>query len=239
MAAKGQTTEAAYQSLPRDDPSAALLHPEEREEEERKPSVTITFSPILLLRFVVIALGITATVFICMPWYHDGLAAFFGIWSIMLILWNSYHLISGLIYCACCGKKGGNNVVDITLGSFFCSFGFVSAIQLGSPQTRSILVKLRPYLINLVDLGFGGFFIIPSVLAFTSGVWYYDDNVGGLCITLSTLEFIIAFLSLFSIFRKVKLVLYKVEEHDKPAYTIPELYRDDTSEPRASTSSEV
>ncbi|KAJ4160407.1 hypothetical protein NW754_003531 [Fusarium falciforme] len=239
MAAKGQTTEAAYQSLPRDDPSAALLHPEEREEEERKPSVSITFSPILLLRFVVIALGITATVFICMPWYHDGLAAFFGIWSIMLILWNSYHLISGLIYCVCCGKKGGNNVVDITLGSFFCSFGFVSAIQLGSPQTKSILVKLRPYLINLVDLGFGGFFIIPGVIALTSGVWYYDDNVGGLCITLSTLEFIIAFLSLFSIFRKAKLVLYKAEEHDKPAYTIPELYRDDTSEPRASTSSEV
>ncbi|KAL2692274.1 hypothetical protein Neosp_002680 [[Neocosmospora] mangrovei] len=239
MAAKGQATETAYQSLPRDDPSAALLHPEEREEEERKPSVSITFSPILLLRFCVIALGITATVFICMPWYHDGLAAFFGIWSILLILWNSYHLISGLIYCACCGKKGGNNVVDITLGSFFCSFGFVSAIQLGSPQTRSILVKLRPYLINLVDLGFGGFFIIPSVIALTSDVWYYDGNVGGLCITLSTLEFIIAFLSLFSIFRKVKLVLYKAEEHDKPAYTIPELYRDDTSEPRASTSSEV
>ncbi|KAJ4315743.1 hypothetical protein N0V84_008216 [Fusarium piperis] len=237
MAAKGQSTETAYQSLPRDDPSAALLDPEEREE-ETKPTVTVTFSPIQFLRFVNIALSITATVFICMPWYHDGLAAFFGIWSVLLIIWNVYHFISGLVYCVCCGKKGDNNVVDITFGSFFCSFGFVSAIQIGS-QKKSILVKLRPYLINLVDLGFGGFFIIPGVLSLTTGIWTYEEATGALCITVSTLQFMIAFLSLFSIFRKVKLVLYKAEEHHRPAYTIPELYRDDVSEPRASTSSDV
>lgn len=184
MAAKGQSAEATCHSLPRDDPSAALLHPDEREDES-KPSVTITFSPILLLRFVVIALSITATVFICMPWYNPGPAAFFGIWSSMLNIWSIYHFISGLIYCTCCGKKGGSNAVDITLGSFFCSFGFVSAIQLGSPHKKSILVKLRPYLVNLVDLGFGGFFIIPGVLALTSRVWYHEATVGGLCITVS------------------------------------------------------
>ncbi|KAM0426659.1 hypothetical protein ACHAPT_007975 [Fusarium lateritium] len=237
MAAKGQSTETAYQSLPRDDPSAALLEPTEREDDP-KPTVTMIFSPIQLLRFIVIALAITATVFICMPWRQPGLAAFFAIWSILLTLWNVYRFLSAVLYCACCGK-GSDSAFDITLGSFFCSFGFISSVRLGSPETRSYLVKLRPYIVNFVDFGFCGFFIIPGVLALEADIWDNGDAVGGLCITLSALQLAISFLSLFSIFRKVKLVLYKVEEHDKPAYPIPELYRDDMSERRASTSSEV
>jgi hypothetical protein len=53
------------------------------------------------------------------------------------------------------------------------------------------------------------------------------------------MQSIIAFLNLFSVFRKMNLAIYKGEEEQDRLYSIPELFRDEASEPRDSMSSEV
>ncbi|KAJ4266301.1 hypothetical protein NW762_004285 [Fusarium torreyae] len=235
MAAKNQSSQA-YQPLPRDDASAALLAPSERSggEDGKPPVFRLTFSPVSLLRLLVIPLAITDIVFICQPRESPGAAAVFAIGAIFMTLWHVYRIFKSILP----GKK--SDKFDLKIGSFFCTFGTTST---GSrPSGRAL-----SYIISAVDFCFGLLLIGPSVLAFTMNTWRdhwwgYDDAaqiVGGMSITLVVLQSSIAFLNLFSLFRKMKIVVYKAEEGEAIYESVTDLFRDDITEPRESMSSEV
>ncbi|KAF4965922.1 hypothetical protein FSARC_6336 [Fusarium sarcochroum] len=236
MAAKNQSSQS-YQPLPRDDASAALLAPSERSggEDGKPPVFRLTFSPLLLFRLVVIPLAITDVVFICQPRESPGAAAIFAIGAIFMTLWHGYRIFKSILP----GKK--SDKFDLKIGSFFCTFGTIAT---GSrPSGRAL-----SYIISVVDFCFGLLLIGPSVLAFTMNTWrqnywWASDHtariVGALSITLVVLQSVIAFLNLFSLFRKMKIVVYKAEEEEAVYETVTDLFRDDVTEPRESMSSEV
>ncbi|KAF4466276.1 hypothetical protein FALBO_6872 [Fusarium albosuccineum] len=235
MAAKPQT----YQPLPREDATAALLSPSDREdrEDERKPIVKATFPPVLLLRLLVIPFSITNTVLMSQTWDDRGVAIFFCVISSILSLWTTLQIINGIFNLT----NSMGNTFEIKIKSFFCSCGIAST-------GYSVSKNRSWYLVNLVDFFFCIFFIIPGSLSLEGHIWRYSlhASVGGVCITVASIQLAIAVLALFSVFRKATIVIYKAETDDQPAYTIEELYRDDMSEPRdsmserrESTSSEV
>lgn len=53
------------------------------------------------------------------------------------------------------------------------------------------------------------------------------------------MQSIIAFLNLFSLFRRMSIAVYKDEDEQDHHYTVTELFHDEASEPRDSMSSEV
>ncbi|KAF5024805.1 hypothetical protein F66182_3121 [Fusarium sp. NRRL 66182] len=233
MAAKDSSSATTYQPLPRDDPSAALLEPSEGGEGEdgQKAVVKLTFSPVVLVRTIVIPLAIADLVFICQANYNRGAVAVFAIGTILMFLWHGYRIFKSFLP----GKKA--NKFELKIGSFFCTFGTTSQ---NSHATNGALSCLT----SLVDFSFGLLLIGPSVLAFRTDMWrnnYVDEEVGGLSITLIILQSAIALLNLFSLFRKMRIAAYKAEneEEEEGAYTITDVYRDEVSEPRESMSSDI
>ncbi|KAF4976313.1 hypothetical protein FZEAL_6998 [Fusarium zealandicum] len=230
MAAKNQSF-PTYQPLPREDQcDAALLRPEDRgnDEIEPKPNVTITFSPVQVIRVLILPFIITDCVLMLVVNRNPGLAGFFASWAILILIWNFSRIATGLF------GGMGNQKFDLNIGTFFCSFG-ASSLGYSGPLRR------RSYLVNMVDCACSLLFIILSVVALHSDVWLWcnEDALCGINITLALLQMAVAFLGLFSMGRKVKIAMYKMDEDSKTTYTTAELFRDEISEPRDSMSSEV
>ncbi|KAF4970546.1 hypothetical protein FSARC_2455 [Fusarium sarcochroum] len=235
MAAKSHSFQASYQPLPEEDPStAALLAPSEGEngEDGRPPVVRLTFSPVILTRIVAIPIIFTDIIFICQPEEFQIVAAIFGIGGILMALWNIFHVFKSFFP----GKEG--NKFDIKIGRFFCAIGTTSLASQIKPRA------LSSHIISLIDVCFGLLFIGPSVLSLDSSIWGEGnyarttwENVAGLSPTIVFLQFVIGFFNLFSLFRKMKIVVYKAEEEEKEedeevrVGTITEPYRDEVSEP--------
>ncbi|KAJ4131823.1 hypothetical protein NW768_006023 [Fusarium equiseti] len=228
MAAKTPSSQATYQPLPREDPSAALLEPSERanSDDGKSPVFKLNFSLILLLRLLVAPLIITDVVFICNPYYSPGSAAGFAIGGILMAIWHGSR-----VFKSCLPGGNGNNF-NIKIGSLFCICGTTSTSRAVSSRTWS-------YLISLIDFSFGLYFIGPSVTSLAYDNFGRSAVVGGLSITVVVMQSAIAFLNLFSVFRKMNIAIYKGEEEQDRLYSIPELFRDEESEPRDSMSSEV
>ncbi|KAK7426577.1 hypothetical protein QQZ08_006907 [Neonectria magnoliae] len=203
-----------------------LLDPLEAEEGETKPSFTLTFSTVQLLRVPILPISIADCVLMSKTDDHVFWSVFFGSWTIALFLWNAHQLI---------GFK--SNKFELRVGNFVCWLGRVNT-------DGSLVRRQRPYVAIVTDFVFCLLFIIPSVLAFKTDIWrrfyYYDsgshEGVAALTITLASLSLAIAFINFFSIFRKVKVVVYATEFEEKADY-LGELYIDDQSEPRTSMAS--
>ncbi|RGP75630.1 hypothetical protein FLONG3_5607 [Fusarium longipes] len=228
MAAKIPTSQATYQPLPREDPSAALLEPSERDDREdgKTPVLRLSFSFILLMRFLVATIVITDVVFICNPYYSPGSAAVFAIGGILLALWHASRALKG------CFPGGNQNNFNLKIGSLFCMCGT-------SSKSRSSSSKVWHCFISLIDFSFGLFFIGPAVTAIDYNNFDNSAVVGGLSITVVVLQSAIAFFNLFSLFRKMSIAVYKDDEEEDRLYSIPELFRDEETEPRDSMSSEI
>ncbi|KAH7151719.1 hypothetical protein B0J13DRAFT_546707 [Dactylonectria estremocensis] len=198
---------------------------------DQQPKFTLNFSAILLIRLPVIALSIADTVVIAVfCGYHEGWAAFFGCWTTALTLWTIFHVLRG---------SSRADKFEFQLGNFVCWCGRRDSTGITARQKR-------PYHIMLVDFVFCSLMIILSVLAFETGIWrdWYDDNaasVGGISITLASLQLALSVLNFFSLFRKAKIVIF-ASEHEETAgaaFTVGEIYTDDVSEPRTSAASLV
>jgi hypothetical protein len=228
MAAKTPSSQATYQPLPREDPSAALLEPSERanSDDGKSPVFRLNFSFILLLRLLVAPLLITDIAFICDPYHSRASAGVFAAGGILMAIWHGSR-----VFKSCLSGGNGNNF-NIKIGSLFCMCGTTSTSRAVSSRTWS-------YLVSLVDFSFGLYFIGPSVTSLAYGNFRRSAIVGGLSITVVIMQSIIAFLNLFSVFRKMNIAIYKGEEEQDRLYSIPELFRDEASEPRDSMSSEV
>jgi hypothetical protein len=182
MAAKNQSSQA-YEPLPREDPSAALLSPSEREnpEDGQTPIFRFTFSPTLVVRLMTVPIIITDIVFLCMPRYSYAVAAVFTVFAFFLLFWHAYRIFN----CFLPGRK--DSKFDFKIGSFFCMFGTTSPGSGVNKRTVSCLV-------SAVDFSFGLLFIGPSYLAENTNIWrsdggwyHYDSNparVIGLSITI-------------------------------------------------------
>ncbi|KAM0201189.1 hypothetical protein ACHAPA_002360 [Fusarium lateritium] len=237
MAAKNQSTQA-YEPLPREDPSAALLSPSEREnpEDGETPILRFTFAPTLIVRLMTVPIIIADIVFLCMPVEAPGVAAIFAISAFFLLFWHAYRIFN----CFLPGRNG--NKFDFKIGSFFCMFGTTSPSSGTYKRTLSCLV-------SAVDFSFGLLFIGPSVLSENTWIWrsgsswhYYDSNparVTGLSIAVVILQSAIAVLNLLSAFRKIKIAVYMGEEETGRIQLSEEQFRDEVTEPRESMSSEV
>ncbi|KAG5663204.1 hypothetical protein KAF25_001140 [Fusarium avenaceum] len=228
MAAKNQSSQA-YEPLPREDPSAALLSPSERDNSEdgQTPMFRFTFSPTLIVRLLTVPLIITDIVFLCMPRYSPGAAAVFAIFAIFSLFWHAYRVFN----CFLPGRK--SNQFDFKIGSFFCMFGTTAPGSGVSKRTVSCLV-------SAVDFSIGLLFIGPSVLSVRTGIWYYNSSILiGLSIAIVVLQSAIALFNLFSAFRKIKISVYMGEEENGRIQLSEEQFRDEMSEPRDSMSSEV
>ncbi|KAG5743462.1 hypothetical protein H9Q70_013830 [Fusarium xylarioides] len=230
MAAKNQSGQPSYEPLPREDPAAALLSLSEREDRDhgKTPVFRLSFSPILLLRLMIVPIVITDVVFICMPYESPGSAAVFAMGGIFLAIWHASRVFKSLLP----GRK--SNKFDLKIGNFFCTIGTTS---LASPSSRGAWT----YLVSAIDFSFGLFFIGPSVLSFIAYNWYHEANVSGLSLTVVVMQSAIAVLNLISLFRKMKIVVYRGEDEGDYLYSIPDLdvFRDEVSEPRDSMASEV
>ncbi|KAL6923166.1 hypothetical protein ACHAPO_001336 [Fusarium lateritium] len=228
MAAKTPLSQASYQPVPRDDPTADLLEPSERDDrEDGKPALMkVKFSFILLLRLLIAPLVIADIVFICDPYYSPASAGIFATGGILLTFWHGFRVLKS------CFPSGSRDNFNLKIGSLFCMCGTTS----NSPVRSS---KVWAYLVSLVDFAFALFLIGPSVTALEYN--NFDDSavVGGLSITLVIMQSAIAVLNLFSLFRKMTIVVYKDDGEQDRLYSIPELFRDEASEPRDSMSSEV
>ncbi|KAF4452686.1 hypothetical protein F53441_4493 [Fusarium austroafricanum] len=231
MAAKGQTSQA-YQPLPREDPSAALLAPSDRDDREngKTPVFRITFSPIMLFRLIIVPFIITDIVFLCMIVYDDAVGGVFASGGILMVLWHASRVFRGLLP----GRK--NNKFDLKIGNLFCTIGTTSLASRANHRTWS-------YLVSAVDFSFGLLFIGPSVLAAKTEIFIHDGPVEGLSITVVILQSALAFLNLFSPFRKMRIVAYRGEDDNEEdqdhIYSVDELFRDEVSEPRDSMASDV
>ncbi|KAF4336423.1 hypothetical protein FBEOM_9714 [Fusarium beomiforme] len=230
MAAKSQSAQASYG--PRDDPSAALLSPSERDNtrDENSGVFRLTFSPILLLRLMIVPVIITDVVFICMPVCSPGSAAAFAIGGILLVFWHASRVFRSILP----GRR--SNKFDLKIGNFFCTIGTTSLVA--SRASRGTW----SYLVSAVDFSFGLVFIGPTFLSFRTYNWDHDAEVSGLSLTTVIMQSIIAVLNLISLFRKMKIVVYKGEDDEEDhLYSISDLdvFRDEVSEPRDSMASEV
>ncbi|RGP71386.1 hypothetical protein FSPOR_3364 [Fusarium sporotrichioides] len=229
MAAKTPLSHAAYQPVPREeDPSADLLEPSERGDRDDGKSalLRVKFSFILLLRFLVAPIAIADIVFMCNPYYSPASAGIFATGGILLALWHGFRALRS------CFPRGSHDNFNLKIGSLFCMCGTTS----NSPTRSS---KVWAYLVSLVDFSFGLFFIGPSVTACNYGNFNNSSAVAGLSITLVVMQSVIAFLNLFGLFRKMTIAVYKDDDEQNRLYSIPELFRDEASEPRDSMSSEV
>ncbi|KAF9776925.1 hypothetical protein IL306_004829 [Fusarium sp. DS 682] len=232
MAAKNQSAQASYGPSPRDDPAAALLSPSERDSRDDGNSgvFRLTFSPILLLRLIIVPVIITDVVFICMPVYSPGSAAVFAMGGIFLAFWHASRVFRSILP----GRK--SNKFDLKIGNFFCTIGTTSLVA--SRASRGTW----SYLVSAIDLSFGLLFIGPTFLSFRTYSWRHDGVVSGLSLTTVIMQSIIAVLNLISLFRKMKIVVYKGEDDEEDhLYTISDLdvFRDEVSEPRDSMASEI
>ncbi|KPM34746.1 hypothetical protein AK830_g11825 [Neonectria ditissima] len=202
-----------------------LLDPLENHD-ETKPSFTITFSMVQVLRLPILPLSIADCVLMSKTHDHVFWAVFFGSWTIAHFIWNAYQMV---------GFR--SNKFEFRVGSFVCWLGRVNT-------DGSLARKQRPYMAMVTDFVFCCLFIIPSVLAFKTDIWrsyyYWDDDlhtqVGALTITLASLSLVHVVTNFFSIFRKAKVVVYATEFEEKADY-LGELYIDDRSEPRTSMAS--
>ncbi|KAK7414621.1 hypothetical protein QQX98_006558 [Neonectria punicea] len=203
-----------------------LLDPLEAQEGGTKPSFTLTFSTVQLLRVPILPISIADCVLMSRTDDRVFWSVFFGSWTIALFIWNAYQIV---------GFK--SNKFELRVGNFVCWLGRVNT-------DGSLVRKQRPYMAMATDFVFCLLFIIPSVLAFKTDIWtryyyYHSDvhtEVGALTITLASLSLAIAFINFFSIFRKAKVVVYATEFEEKADY-LGELYIDDQSEPRTSMAS--
>jgi hypothetical protein len=238
MAAKSQSSQA-YEPLPREDPSAALLSPSEREnpEDGQTPTFKFTFSPTLVVRLMIVPIIIADIVYLCMPEEEPGVAVVFAIFAFFLLFWHAYRVFN----CFLPGRK--SNKFDFKIGSFFCMFGTTSPGLGVNKRALSCLV-------SAVDFSFGLLFIGPSFLAENTNIWRYGSGwhvydskpakIVGLSIAIVVIQSIIAFLNLFSVFRKIKIAVYMGEEEENGRIQLSEEhFHDETSEPRESMSSEV
>lgn len=177
---------------------------------------------------MIVPIVITDVVFICMPYDSPGSAAVFAIGGIFLVIWHASRVFKSLLP----GRK--SNKFDLKIGNFFCTIGTTS---LASRASRGA----GTYLVSAIDFSFGLFFIGPSVLSFITYNWDYLANISGLSLTVVIMQSAIAVLNLISLFRKMKIVVYRGEDDDDYLYSIPDLdvFRDEVSEPRDSMASEV
>ncbi|KAG7416142.1 hypothetical protein Forpe1208_v005830 [Fusarium oxysporum f. sp. rapae] len=214
MAAKNQSGQPSYEPLPREDPAAALLSPSEREDRDngKTPVFRLAFSPIMLLRLMIVPIVITDVVFICMPQASPGSAAAFAMGGIFLVMWHASRVFKSLLP----GRK--SNKFDLKIGNFSAPLA-----RLRSPHAQAV----EPGLI--------------FVLSFITYNWYHHANVSGLSLTVVIMQSAIAVLNLISLFRKMKIVVYRGEDEQDYLYSIPDLdvFRDEVSEPRDSMASEV
>lgn len=173
MAAKTPTSQSAYQPLPREDPTAALLEPSERDggEDGKSPVVKLSCSLVLLLRFLLAPIIITDIVFMFNPYYSPGSAYLFSIGGIFLAVWH------GLRALRSCFPGGSRNNFNLKIGSLFCMCGTSSTSRTTTSRTRSFLV-------SAVDFSFGLFFIGPSVTSLAYDNFGRSNVVGGLSITV-------------------------------------------------------
>ncbi|KAM0341885.1 hypothetical protein ACHAPU_009821 [Fusarium lateritium] len=237
MAAKSHSSQA-YQPLPREDPSAALLSPSERDDQEdgKTPVFKLSFSPTVVIRLLTIPLIITNIVFLCMPREQPGVAIVFAIASFFLLFWHAYRIFK----CFLPGRK--SHKFDLKMGSFFCTFGTTSLGSGASKRTLSCLV-------SIVDFSFGLLFIGPSFLAINTQIWrrnwsyYYDSNparVAGLSITIVILQSAIAIINQITMLRKIKIAVCLGDEEENGRIQLADdQFRDEESEPRDSMPSEV
>lgn len=229
MAAKTPLSQAAYQPVPReDDPSADLLEPSERgDRDDGKPALLkVKFSFILLLRLLLAPIVIADIVFMCNPYYSPVSAGIFATGGILLALWHGFRVLKS------CFPGGSRDNFNLKIGSLFCMCGT-------SSNSRTRPSKVWAYLVSLVDFSFGLFFIGPSVTAINYYNFKNNSAVGGLSITLVVMQSAIAFLNLFSLFRRMTIAVYRDDGEQDRLYSIPELFRDEASEPRDSMSSVV
>jgi hypothetical protein len=173
MAAKNQSGQPSYEPLPREDTAAALLSPSDREDRDngKTPVFRLSFSPIMLLRLMIVPIVITDVVFICMPYDSPGSAAVFAIGGIFLAIWHASRVFKSLLP----GRK--SNKFDLKIGNFFCTIGTTS---LASRSSRGA----GTYLVSAIDFSFGLFFIGPSVLSFITYNWDHLANISGLSLTV-------------------------------------------------------
>ncbi|KAG8667611.1 hypothetical protein FPOAC2_12785 [Fusarium poae] len=228
MAAKTPLSQASYQPVPRDDPTADLLEPSERDDREdgKPPLLRVKFSFILFLRLLVTPLVIADIVFMCNPYYSPASAGIFATGGILLAFWHGFRVLK-----SCFPSRSRDNF-NLKIGSLFCMCGTTS-----NSHTRSS--KVWAYLVSLVDFSFGLFLIGPSVTALRYDNFRDNAAVGGLSITLVVMQSTIAVLNLFSLFRQMTIAVYRDDGEQDRLYSIPELFRDEASEPRDSMSSEV
>ncbi|KAF7547894.1 hypothetical protein G7Z17_g7415 [Cylindrodendrum hubeiense] len=216
---------------PRDDVRERLLDPLEQVDPD--PKFTLDFSFIQVLRLLVIPFAISDCVVIGV--YnagHEGWAFFFGSWTIALIIWTAFSIVR---------KYSKSDRCEFKLGNFVCFCGRIDKTFL---KNR----KERPYHIMLVDFVFVVLFIILSVLAFATDIWRYSyyyshdqEKVGALSIVLASLQLALTVLNFFSLFRRVKIMIFANEHEDggNSTFTVGEIYIDDQSEPRTSMASLV
>lgn len=216
--------------LPRDEGSSRpLLDPQDLEEQ---PSFSVTFSTIQLFRVPVIPLAIADAVIMGHCRHHVGAGVFFELFPISLCIWTFVSVIGSL------GTR--RDKFEFKLGNYVCFIG-----KRDTADDRSELPKrlAKPCLTMAGDFLFCTLFIIPTVLSKKDDIWEWQwyNRVFGLSLALCILQFIITCLSFFSLFRRAKIVVYAAEHDEKLNYAIPdgEIYMDDGSEPRQSTSSLV
>ncbi|KAH7151970.1 hypothetical protein B0J13DRAFT_438754 [Dactylonectria estremocensis] len=206
-----------------------LLDPLEHLDEQSK--FTLNFSTILVMRLPVIALSIADTVVIAVfCGGRAGWAVFFGCWTTALTIWSILQVLRG---------ASRADKFEIQFGGFVCWCGRRDSAGI---TTR----KRRPYHLMLIDFVFCSLMIILSVLAFETDIWrdcWWEGpaDVGGITITLASLQLAISLLNFFSLFRKAKIVIYASEHEETTgsALAVGEIYTDDQSEPRTSAASLV
>ncbi|KAH6887584.1 hypothetical protein B0T10DRAFT_549584 [Thelonectria olida] len=216
--------------VPRDDDiSRPLLDPQDLEEQ---PSFSVTFSTTQILRVPIFAIAIADSVIMGHCRYNVTAGVFLELLPISLCIWTLISLVGSL------GAR--KDKFELKLGDYVCFIG-----KRDKANGRSFLpTKMaRPYMTIAGDFILCLLFIIPTVLSKKEDIWdwRFEHRVFGLNLTLIILQFILTCASFFSHFRRAKIVVYAAEYDEKVNYAIPDsqVYMDDGSEPRQSTSSLV
>ncbi|KAI5459256.1 hypothetical protein BGZ63DRAFT_426544 [Mariannaea sp. PMI_226] len=229
MDKKAQTSSMPFR-LPNDDEdtSRPLLDPQDLEEQ---PSFSVTFSTIQILRLPVIPIAIADSVIMSHCEYELAAGIFLLLFPIGLCIWTFINLISSL--------GSGKDKVELKFGNYVCFCGKRSKGRNNEVPTQ----LARPYLSIIGDFFFCIMLMVITILSKKTNIWDWRwyNVVFGLSLTLCIFEFGISVLNFSTHFRRAKIVVYAAEYNEKVDYAIPDrqIYLDDGSEPRASSSSLV